>query len=39
MSASDTPMPLISAPWLSAEGNPLSVIQLPGAAGGGHSES
>lgn len=30
MSASDTPMPLISAPWLSAEGNPLSVIQLPG---------
>src|ERR1700735_5102465 len=30
MSASDTTMPLISAPWLNAEGNPLSVIPLPG---------
>ncbi len=30
MSASDTTMPLISAPWLNAEGNPLSVIALPG---------
>ena len=29
MSPSDT-MPLISAPWLNAEGNPLSVIPLPG---------
>jgi len=30
MSASDATMPLISAPWLNAEGNPLSVIPLPG---------
>lgn len=30
MSASDTPMPLISTPWLNAQGNPLSVIPLPG---------
>lgn len=30
MSACDTTMPLISAPWLSADGNPLSVIPLPG---------
>lgn len=30
MSASDTTMPLISAPWLSVKGNPLSVVPLPG---------
>ena len=30
MSTSDTTMPLISAPWLNREGNPLSVIPLPG---------
>ena len=30
MSASDTTMPLVSAPWIGAEGNPLSVSQLPG---------
>jgi len=30
MSACDTTMPLISAPWLNAEGDPLSVIPLPG---------
>jgi hypothetical protein len=30
MSAADTTMPLISAPWLNAEGDPLSVIPLPG---------
>ena len=30
MSLSDTTMPLISAPWLNADGNPLSVIPLPG---------
>jgi hypothetical protein len=29
MSLSDTTMPLISAPWLNAEGNPLSVIPFP----------
>jgi len=30
MSPSDVTMPLISAPWLNAEGNPLSVVPLPG---------
>ena len=30
MSAPDTMMPLVSAPWVSAEGNPLSVRPLPG---------
>ena len=30
MSAPDTMMPLVSAPWLKADGNPLSVRALPG---------
>ena len=30
MSAPDTMMPLVSAPWLDADGNPLSVKPLPG---------
>jgi hypothetical protein len=30
MSAPDTMMPLVSAPWLDADGNPLSVTPLPG---------
>jgi hypothetical protein len=30
MSPSDVTMPLISAPWLNADGNPLSVTPLPG---------
>jgi hypothetical protein len=30
MSASNAVVPLISAPWVNAEGNPLSVIPLPG---------
>ena len=30
MSTCDTTMPLISAPWLNAEGKPLSVTPLPG---------
>jgi hypothetical protein len=30
MSAPDTMMPLVSAPWMDAEGNPLSVSPLPG---------
>jgi hypothetical protein len=30
MSLSDVTMPLISAPWLNADGNPLSVTPLPG---------
>jgi len=30
MSAPDTMMPLVSAPWLDADGNPLSVKALPG---------
>ncbi len=30
MSATATIMPVVSAPWLNADGNPLSVIPLPG---------
>jgi len=30
MSALDTMMPLVSAPWLNTDGNPLSVTALPG---------
>jgi len=30
MSTPDTMMPLVSAPWLDADGNPLSVRALPG---------
>jgi len=30
MSAPDTLMPLVSAPWFDADGNPLSVTPLPG---------
>ena len=30
MSALDTMMPLVSAPWVNADGNPLSVRALPG---------
>lgn len=30
MSAADTLVPLVSAPWMNADGNPLSVIPLPG---------